>query len=110
MTKVNLLTLFTTPQISNNAIHKADIRSFEFQTFNTQISPYGDNFTSNPLNISFKNNEEIEQIARNNNFIKMACKEVGIPIKANIDVLEKLKKGHLQNTRILAAKICSNLE
>lgn len=57
----------------------------------------------------FLSKSEIEANAKSSETIKELCKQYNIPIKVNIEELEKLKSGHLKNSRVLAAKILSGL-
>ena len=109
MTLVKFSTLFTSPLFNAANIQKPEQRGSTIGTFQfNEMEPIKDNFVSNPLHTAFKSKAELEQIAKNNPRIIQLCKEYGIPLKVNIEELEALKRGHLQNTRVLAAKICSN--
>ena len=74
------------------------------------------NFKSNPIADSFTSDkfldipkEKIITISKSNPKIMNILKEFNIKLNPNIEELNKLKKGHLLNTRILVAKIYSNL-
>ena len=111
MTTVNFLTLLTTPLHNFALPKKTEINGYEYHLFQTQENfQTDDTFVSNPLQTAFKGRVEIENMARSNPRIVQLCKEYGIPIQANIEELEALRRGHLQNTRVLAAKICSNMK
>lgn len=68
-----------------------------------------DSYTSNPINTDFGNSFEIESAAKSNPRITALLKKNGIPLKLNFDELKSLQKGHLQNSRVIAAKIYSAL-
>lgn len=71
--------------------------------------PRKDSFSTNPLYDNFVSKAEIEALAKSNSRIMSLLKEHKIPLKPNIEVLEELKKGHLADARIIAAKIYSAL-
>lgn len=52
---------------------------------------------------------EIKKLAESSNVIRELSKQYNIPIKVNSEELEKLRTGHLKNTRIIAAQILSGL-
>ena len=66
-----------------------------------------DSFSTNPMYNDFGTKSEIEAIAKTNPRIKEILKENKIPLQVNINELEKLKQGHLKNSRIIAAKMYS---
>lgn len=74
-----------------------------------QIQAIKDGFATNPIYDKFGTKEEIEAIAKSNPRIQKLLKEHNLPVEVNIDELNKLKQGHLQETRIVAAKIYSSL-
>ena len=74
-----------------------------------QILPRQDGFTSNPLYENFGTKYQIEAIAKANPRIVQIMQEHNLPIKANLEELNKLKEGHLKETRIIAAKTYSAL-
>jgi len=105
----NLTTLFTTPLV-NSAPQQVGFRGGVTQPFQTNESiGVQDRFSSNPLYSHFRTKQEIEQCARSNPRIMELLRKYDIPLKVNVEELDALKKGHLQETRILTAKICSNL-
>lgn len=73
------------------------------------IEPNKDSFSSNPIYGDFGTKAEIEAIAKSNPRIRQILKENGMPIRANVEELNKLKQGHLLNSRITAAKMYSAL-
>ena len=109
MKLINLTTLFTTPlnntaQIQQTEFKGSGIGTFKYNGFEIPQ----DNFVSNPLNSNL-DAASIERIAKSNPRIMQLLKENGISLKVNYDELVALKKGHLNDTRVIAAKICSNL-
>ncbi len=67
-----------------------------------------DSFSTNPLN-DFGNKSSITNVAKSNPEIMRILKENKIPLEVNIEELEKLKRGHLMNSRITVAKMYSAL-
>lgn len=74
-----------------------------------QVKSISDGFATNPIYENFGTKEQIEASAKANPRIRELLAEHNLPIKVNIDELEKLKQGHLQDTRVVAAKIYSSL-
>ena len=74
-----------------------------------QVQQAKDGFATNPIRENFGTKEQIEAIAKTNPKINEIMAEHNLPIKVNIEELEKLKNGHLQETRVVAAKIYSSL-
>ena len=109
MTLINLTALFSTPQVNTalqtNGIHGSGVRPFQ----TVELTGLQDKFSTNPLYDNFRNKQEIELLAKSNPRIMQLLKEYGIPLKVNVEELEALKKGHLQETRVLAAKMCSDI-
>ena len=68
-----------------------------------------DGFISNPLYDNLADISRIEYEAQNNPKIRALMKEYDLPIVVNTNELEKLKQGHLKNTRMIAVQIYSNL-
>ena len=101
MTKIfNFPINFNTPQVnfrSNTSVVPA------------KVLPVNDEFLSNPLLENLGNKIDIEATAKSNPRIAELAKTHNISIKVNEKELDKLKNEHLQNTRILAAKIYSAL-
>lgn len=73
------------------------------------INVAADGFASNPIFSRFDTKAKIEAIARLNPKIQELLSRYNLPIKVDIEELEKLKNGHLQDTRVIAAKIYSSL-
>ena len=71
--------------------------------------PLKDGYVTNPLYEFFGTRAEIEAAAKTNPRIQEILRDANLPVKVNEAELEKLKTGHLQRTRITAAKIYSNL-
>ena len=68
-----------------------------------------DRFTTNPLYDRLGDSFSIEMEARSNPRIQEILKKYNLPIKVNIQELEKLKQGHLKESRLVAAQIYSAL-
>ena len=91
---------FNIPQLSFRQSSPVQIR---------QGIPFSDGFTSNPLNDNYGTKAQIEAEIKSNPRIQEILKEYKIPAKVNMAELEKLQKGHLKDTRIVAAQIYSSL-
>ena len=74
-----------------------------------QALPIRDGFATNPIYENFGNKEQIEATVKSNARIKELLAEHNLPVKVNIEELNKLKQGHMAETRIVAAKIYSSL-
>ena len=110
MNLANLTTLFTTPIGSAANTQSVGFRSSNISTFqNFEISKPQDNFVSNPLLSSFDDATTIKNIAKSNPRIMQLLKENGLKLNVNMKEFAELKKGHLSDTRIIAAKIGSNI-
>ncbi len=68
-----------------------------------------DSFSSNPLYSNFVDKNTLTQIAKSNPRIMDILKENNILLNVNSQELEKLKNGHLMDTRVTAAKMYSAL-
>ena len=68
-----------------------------------------DGYTTSPIYENFVDKNTLTQIAKNNPNITNILKTNHIPLNVNIQELEKLKTGHLMDTRVTAAKIYSSL-
>lgn len=92
---------------------RINIPKLPFRALNTgsrlQAQTATDGFSTNPLYDKLGTKEQIEMSARLNPRIQEILKENHIPLEVNVQELEKLKTGHLQETRITAAKIYSSL-
>ena len=76
---------------------------------NPQLILQKDGFATNPIYENFSTKEQIELSAKSNPRIVGLLKEHNIPIQVNIKELEKLKQGHMKDTRIVAAQMYSSL-
>ena len=99
---------------SYNLPIKFNIPPISFRSFpvkvNTQTPTAAqDGFVSNPLYDTFGTKAEIEAEVKANPRIQEILKENGIPLQVNMEELEKLKQGHLNDTRVVSAKIYSAL-
>lgn len=85
----------------------------QFKSASGVYAPYStpskDTFTSNPLYENFGTKAQIEAEIKSNPRIKELLNQYNIQPKVNIEELNKLKQGHLQDTRVTAAKIYSAL-
>lgn len=92
---------------------KFNIPNFSFKSSQIGDKPQfvqqKDGFATNPIYENFSTKEQIELNAQSNPRIMSLLKEHNIPLQVNITELEKLKQGHLKDTRIIAAKIYSSL-
>lgn len=79
--------------------------------YNPQIesTPVGDGFSSNPLYEGFGSEEQILAEAKSNPKIKELLSKYKIPLKLNMQELNQLKRGHMRETRVIAAQIYSAL-
>lgn len=110
MKPINLTTLFTSPVNNTAFINQTGFKGSDIRTFNyNEINRSQDNFVSNPLYTNFEDAKSIEKAAKSNPRIMQLLKENGIKLRVNVDELKALKKGHLNDTRVIAAKICSNI-
>lgn len=96
------------PQITNTITPKIGFQSTTKASV-THTEPRKDSFNSNPLFDNYSDKIYLTKLIKSNPAITKILEENNIPININIDELEKLKKGHLLNTRIIAAKIYSAL-
>ena len=76
---------------------------------NPNLKVQKDGFVTNPIYENFSTKEQIENVAKLNPRIMTLLKEHDIPLQVNIKELEKLKQGHMKDTRIIAAQIYSSL-
>lgn len=92
---------------------KFNIPNFSFKSLKVETKPQfvmqKDGFTTNPIYETFSTKEQVELSAKSNPRIINLLKEHNIPLQVNIKELEKLKDGHLKDTRIIAARIYSSL-
>ena len=68
-----------------------------------------DGYLTNPLLDKLIHEERIETTAKTNIKIRELMKKYDLPIAINIDELEKLKQGHLKETRNFVSKIYMSL-
>lgn len=93
---------------------KFNIPKVTFEGTTPNVKPVfkhiGDDFVTSPLNQKFGASElQLQEELNANPQILALLKSNKIPIKINYEELENLKKGHLLDTRVLAAKIYSSL-
>lgn len=73
------------------------------------FTPAQDGFVSNPVSDNLETAAQLEAVAKANPRIREILSEYRLPVKVNGKELEKLQRGHLRETRVIAAKICSTL-
>ena len=93
-----------TPIFNNINIPSVHFRSAA-PIYTPTFEPAQDSFSTNPL----IDKGTVIQAAKSNPRIMEILKEYKIPLNVNVQELEKLKCGHLMDTRITAAKIYSAL-
>lgn len=93
--------------------NKINIPNLQFRSAAVnQTEPAGikqDSFATNPLYANFVDKNTLTRIAKSNPQIMSLLKENNIRLNVNSNELEKLKHGHLMDTRITAAKMYSAL-
>lgn len=95
----------------NNSVYSAQNVGFRQNGYTTYNPNYlrKDSFNSNPLYDNTLDKNKIEALVRSNSQIMGILNEHNIPVKINTKELKELQKGHLQDTRVIAAKIYSAL-
>lgn len=108
---INFTTLFGVKPANSTLATPVNFRGSENKvvTFNFELEGYRDNFIYNPLGIELKDPSKIKKIAKENPRISVILKEHHLPLKVNMEALQKLYSGHMKETRILVANIFSNL-
>lgn len=74
-----------------------------------QVSSFADGFVSNPIIKELNSQAQILAEIRSNPKLIEILENYKIPLKLNMQELNQLNQGHLKDTRIIAAKIYSNL-
>lgn len=100
------------PIYNTPIFNKINIPNIQFRSAANYTEPVRieqDSFASNPLYANFADKNSLTQIAKSNPRIMEILKENNIPLNINTRELDKLKHGHLMDTRITAAKIYSAL-
>lgn len=99
--------------INNFPIQLNNISSIGFKSSSTyapRVTPFGnDNFVTNPQSDRYGTKEEIIAAAKSNPRVMQILGEYNLPLKVNEKALDELKTGHLQETRLIAAKMYSQL-
>lgn len=94
-------------------LNKINIPNLQFRSATVNYAePAGirqDSFASNPLYANFVDKNTLTQIAKSNPRIMDILKENNIRLNVNSQELDKLKHGHLMDTRVTAAKMYSAL-
>lgn len=96
-------------QFQNPNIPTINFRRNAASNINLPFRQTVDNYVSYPFGETVNNIHNIENAALNNENIKRIFSENGLPLRVNVKMLEKLQKGHLKDSRIIAAKIYSAL-
>lgn len=99
--------VYNTPILNKINIPNIQFRAAE--NYAGTLAPKKDSFSTNPLYDNFLDKNTLPQIAKSNPRIMELLKSNHIRLDVNIRELEKLKHGHLMDTRVTAAKIYSAL-
>lgn len=99
--------VYNTPILNKINIPNIQFRAAE--NYAGTLAPKKDSFSTNPLYDNFLDKNTLTQIAKSNPRIMELLKSNHIRLDVNIRELEKLKHGHLMDTRVTAAKIYSAL-
>lgn len=100
--QLNILNTQLTPLTPN-------FKANEVGFYSAAQEPIKDSFVTNPLYNAFDNKAQIEAAAKSNPRIMEILNTYGIPLKINMNELEKLKTGHMKDVRVNVAKIYSSL-
>lgn len=99
--------------VSNNIVHSVLVPKISFRAAQncavTNQNLRKDSFNSNPLYDSFHDKNYVTNLVKSNPNVIKILRENKIPLNLNINELDKLKNGHLLQTRVIAAKIYSAL-
>ena len=106
--KKSMNPIYQTPILNNIGFPRIQFRSNPAGYSGTFI-PSTDSFNTNPLYENYWDKDNITKLAKSNPEVMRILKENKIPLKVNSAELEKLKHGHLIDTRVTAAKIYSAL-
>lgn len=93
-------------------LNKINIPNIQFRAagnYTETLAPKKDSFSTNPLYDNFVDKNTLTQTAKSNPRIMELLKNNHVRLDVNIRELEKLKHGHLMDTRVTAAKIYSAL-
>ena len=99
--------VYNTPILNKINIPNIQFRAAE--NYAGTLAPKKDSFSTNPLYDNFVDRNTLTQIAKSNPRIMELLKSNQVRLDVNIRELEKLKHGHLMDTRVTAAKIYSAL-
>ena len=100
--------VYNTPILNNINIPNIPFRSNKLNISVIDANKQ-DSFSTNPLYNNFVDKNTLIQLAKNNPQIMQTLKEYNIKLNVNSQELDKLKQGHLKDTRIIAAKMYSSL-
>ena len=106
--KKSMNPIYQTPILNNIGFPRIQFRSIT-AAYPEKFEPVKDSFSTNPLYENYWDKDNITKLAKSNPEIMRILKENKIPLKVNSAELEKLKHGHLIDTRVTAAKIYSAL-
>ena len=108
MKPINLTTLFTTPLNNIAQTRQIGFSGNELRAFPSELtSGVQDSYTTNPLLGRVTNIGNL-MMAMQSGEVQNLLKENGLPQKLNTNALGAISN-HSQGTRILAAKIASNM-
>jgi HD-GYP domain-containing protein (c-di-GMP phosphodiesterase class II) len=102
------MTFISSFPINNLNIPKIVFRG-EQNTPVQSFSQQSDKYSTNPIYENLGTKAQIEASAKTNPEINRILAEHNLPLKVNIEELEKLQKGHLKDTRLTVAKMYSAL-
>ena len=100
--------IYNTPILNNITFPRIQFRS-NSAAYPEMFEPLKDSFSTNPLYDNCWDKNFITKSAKSNSEVMRILKENRIPLKVNFVELDKLKRGHLMDTRVTAAKIYSAL-
>ena len=107
--KKRMIPIYNTPIFNKITLPGIRFRSYPAE-FRETFEPVKDSFSTNPLYENYWDKNSISKSAKSNPEVMRILKENKIPLKINMEELDKLKRGHLMDTRVTAAKIYSALQ
>ena len=113
MTLINLTTIFGGAKpLNSTCLSPVGFKGSEkFAAFNFEgLDPNNDRFVTNPTGRQNKTKTEVEQLAKSSPRIMQLLKENNLPLHANVGTFNGFEpKGHYSVTRVIAAKVYSEL-
>lgn len=100
--------IYNTPLLNIN-IPKVPFRANP-NVYSPAFTPPDDRFSTNPFLDGLENKAVLTQMAKSNPKIMKILKENDIPLNIDTSELDKLKHGHLADTRVTVAKMYSALD